>query len=230
MNNSASDSSADSSLLTPHSSPPSAARAWLVLVGHSFQRHWRVRQMGWVAVGLLALVVAWVSIVTARGAWGLDNRRAGRGLPTFPVYGNKILPNLMRADAAVSPASYGVPALLMAAPQALLQVAALWRQDQDDAKAISAFEQAIHLKHDFAEAHGGLGNVLFRQGKLDKAIAAYRAVILHRHNDATARHNLGIALERQGVTLARQRKRVRALSRSGTEPDRGCAMARQGTQ
>jgi len=53
---------------------PSSLRAFGVLVVLSFQRHWRVKQMGWIAVGLLSLVVAWVLIVTARGAWGLGTR------------------------------------------------------------------------------------------------------------------------------------------------------------
>ncbi|HVL12205.1 MAG TPA: ABC transporter permease [Gemmata sp.] len=76
--------------------PPTAdlqcpARAFGVLVLHSFQRHWRVKQMGWVAVGLLALVVTWVALVTMRGAWGLENRRVGRGLPTYRQYAEQQL-------------------------------------------------------------------------------------------------------------------------------------------
>jgi ABC-type transport system involved in multi-copper enzyme maturation permease subunit len=42
-------------------------------------------------------------------------------MPTYPVFGDKLLPHQMRADAAMSNASYGIPALLMAAPQRLLQ-------------------------------------------------------------------------------------------------------------
>jgi hypothetical protein len=49
--------------------------------------------MGWVAVGLLALVVTWVTIVTMRGAWGLENRRVGRGLPTYSRYAEQLLPH-----------------------------------------------------------------------------------------------------------------------------------------
>ena len=106
---------------SPTSDLQSPIRAFVVLTVHSFQRHWRVRQMGWVAVGLLALVVTWVTIVSINGAWGLDNRRIGRGMPTYPVFGDRLLPRQMRADAAMSNASYGIPALLMAAPQRLLQ-------------------------------------------------------------------------------------------------------------
>jgi ABC-2 type transport system permease protein len=107
---------------TTDQQPPTSnvLTAFAVLTVHSFQRHWRVKQMGWVAVGLLALVVTWVTLVSARGAWGLDNRRVGRGLPAYPVYGDKLLPAQMRADAAISPVTYGIPSLIMAAPQRLL--------------------------------------------------------------------------------------------------------------
>jgi ABC-2 type transport system permease protein len=57
---------------------PSALRAWCVLVVQSFQRHWRVRQMGWVSLGLLGIVVAWVAVFTARGGWELADQRARR--------------------------------------------------------------------------------------------------------------------------------------------------------
>ncbi len=62
--------------------PPSALRAWCVLVVQSFQRHWRVRQMGWVSAGLLALVVVWVAVVTARGGWDVASQRARRTAAT----------------------------------------------------------------------------------------------------------------------------------------------------
>jgi hypothetical protein len=49
-----------------------------VLVVQSFQRHWRVRQMGWVSLGLLGLLVAVVALFTERGRWELPNHRARR--------------------------------------------------------------------------------------------------------------------------------------------------------
>ena len=61
---------------------PSVFRAWSVLVAQSFQRHWRVRQMGWVSLGLLGIVVAWVVVFTARGGWDLANQRARRAAGT----------------------------------------------------------------------------------------------------------------------------------------------------
>ncbi len=64
-------------------SRPSALRAWLVLVVQSFQRHWRVRQLGWISLGLLALIVAVVVLFTERGRWDLSNHRARRSVLTY---------------------------------------------------------------------------------------------------------------------------------------------------
>jgi hypothetical protein len=49
-----------------------------VLVVHSFQRHWQVRQMGWVALGLLTIVTVVVAVLSATPAgWGLPYRPVG---------------------------------------------------------------------------------------------------------------------------------------------------------
>ncbi len=72
---------------THHSSPPSAFRAWCVLVVQSFQRHLRVRQMGWVSAVLLGLVVVWVAFATQNGAWELAGHRARR--ITTPIKDNQ---------------------------------------------------------------------------------------------------------------------------------------------
>jgi ABC-type transport system involved in multi-copper enzyme maturation permease subunit len=51
-------------------------RAWWVLVLHSVQRHWRVRQMGWVALGLLALSTVAVYLNTrTQAGWGIAERK-----------------------------------------------------------------------------------------------------------------------------------------------------------
>src|SRR5262245_26741442 len=78
MSSTSNGSAGDSSLITHHSSLPSALRAWCVLVAQSFQRHWRVRQMGWVSLALLGVVVFWVALVTERGGWNLADQRARR--------------------------------------------------------------------------------------------------------------------------------------------------------
>lgn len=57
---------------------PSPPRAFAALVLLGFQRQWRVRQMGWIALGLLGVVVAWVAVVSPR-AWDLSEQRLRRG-------------------------------------------------------------------------------------------------------------------------------------------------------
>ncbi|MBP3960789.1 ABC transporter permease subunit [Gemmata sp. G18] len=76
----------------PHDPLPSAFRAWGVLVVQSFQRHWRVRQMGWVSVALLGIVVLWVSVVTVRGGWDLANQRARRSANTNAEEAERLTP------------------------------------------------------------------------------------------------------------------------------------------
>ena len=54
---------------------PSAVRAFAALVLFSFRRQWRVRQMGAVALGLLALLTVTVGVIThGPGGWGLPER------------------------------------------------------------------------------------------------------------------------------------------------------------
>jgi len=58
---------------------PSPLAAFAALVAFSFRRLWRVRQMGWVAVGLLAVLTATVAIITHGPAgWGLPDRYSFR--------------------------------------------------------------------------------------------------------------------------------------------------------
>lgn len=73
-------------------SHPNAFRAWCVLVVQSFQRHWRVRQMGWVSLGLLGLVVFWVALITERGGWNLANQRAKRSAGSYRQEAERLLP------------------------------------------------------------------------------------------------------------------------------------------
>jgi ABC-2 type transport system permease protein len=74
-------------------SRPSARRAFFVLIVQSFQRHWRLRQMGWVALGLLAIVTMWVAAWTMSPAgWGLENRRIRRTQVTHREYGEQLRP------------------------------------------------------------------------------------------------------------------------------------------
>ncbi len=66
-------------------------RAFSFLIVHSFQRHWRVRQMGWVSLGLLSLTVMWVAAVTTSTAgWGLENQRIRRTRITYGDYAREL--------------------------------------------------------------------------------------------------------------------------------------------
>jgi ABC-type transport system involved in multi-copper enzyme maturation permease subunit len=56
-------------------SPPSILRAWLYLVGLSIARQARMREMVWIALGLLGFSVTLVAIYTATNGWNLPNRR-----------------------------------------------------------------------------------------------------------------------------------------------------------
>jgi ABC-type transport system involved in multi-copper enzyme maturation permease subunit len=84
-----SDSTADSAIRNPQS----AIRAWCVLVVQSFQRHWRVRQMGWVSLGLLGIVVFWVVLITERDGWNLANQRARRSAGSYKQETARLLPS-----------------------------------------------------------------------------------------------------------------------------------------
>jgi ABC-type transport system involved in multi-copper enzyme maturation permease subunit len=81
----------DSAIRNPQSAMD-ALRAWAVLVVQSFQRHWRVRQMGWVSLGLLAVVVFWVALITERGGWNLANQRARRSADSNRQEAERLLP------------------------------------------------------------------------------------------------------------------------------------------
>ncbi len=63
---------------------PSPVTAFASLVGFSFRRQWRVRQMMWVSLGLLALMTAVVAVLThgPRG-WGLPDRYSWRYRSTY---------------------------------------------------------------------------------------------------------------------------------------------------
>lgn len=105
-----------------------------MLVAQSFQRLWRVRQMGWVSLGLLSLVVGWVVVQTAsRQGWDLQDRRVRRGLPTYRQYSERLLPQNRydlkatpqlaphETPSPFNPVKSGVQSLLLSVPHAVLQ-------------------------------------------------------------------------------------------------------------
>src|SRR5262245_41567680 len=58
--------------------PPSPVRAWWALVSLSVRRQARMRQMVWIALALLGLVLANVVLTRARGGFGQENWRSRR--------------------------------------------------------------------------------------------------------------------------------------------------------
>ncbi len=114
----------------------SAFRGWLVLIIHSFQRHWRVRQMGWVSVGLLAIVVVWVALVTSRNGWDFASQRARRSASTNAREAERLLPTTRHIDLGskenrplmphelpnpLNPTANAITSLFLSIPQATIQ-------------------------------------------------------------------------------------------------------------
>jgi len=135
--------------MSPNGAPPSviddrqsSMRAWGVLVIQSCQRLWRIRQMGWVSLGLLLLVVGWVAVVTASPAgWDLPDRRVRRWLPTYREYAEQQLPHNRydpqrydpkyvrgvapilphEAPSPLQPVKNGIQSLILSIPHAVIQ-------------------------------------------------------------------------------------------------------------
>jgi tetratricopeptide (TPR) repeat protein len=61
-----------------------------------------------------------------------------------------------------------------------------------------AYQRALALEPDFAEAHVNLGRLLHESGDLPFAERHYRTALLLRPDDATAQFNLGVVLEDLG--------------------------------
>jgi tetratricopeptide (TPR) repeat protein len=61
-----------------------------------------------------------------------------------------------------------------------------------------AYQRALALQPDFAEAHVNLGRLLHESGDLSFAEEHYRSALVLRPDDATARFNLGVVLEDLG--------------------------------
>ena len=71
--------------------PLSRLRALMALVQFSFVRLWRIRQMGWVALGLLAILGSTVAVMTYGGiGWGLPERYSFRYRTTFQDYQQRL--------------------------------------------------------------------------------------------------------------------------------------------
>ena len=64
--------------------------------------------------------------------------------------------------------------------------------------AILAFQNAISIRPDYAEAYNNMGNTLKEQGKLEEAIDAYNKALFNKPDYAKAYTNMGNALKEQG--------------------------------
>jgi ABC-2 type transport system permease protein len=99
---------------------PSLTAFWVLLI-QSAQRHWRVRQMGWVSVGLLVMVVSIVALVTSHGGWDLGERRPYHGAPTLRQYEmREFLPRQLTLGASLAPADFGIPSLFLTVENRIL--------------------------------------------------------------------------------------------------------------
>ncbi len=77
-----------------------------------------------------------------------------------------------------------------------LGLQALEKDDLRSARA--AFQAALSIKADIAEAHANLGGVLLKLGETESAIGQFRAAIDLKPDDARAYYNLGLALQKKG--------------------------------
>ena len=64
--------------------------------------------------------------------------------------------------------------------------------------SVEAYNKALAIKPDYAEAYYNMGNALKEQGKLEEAIEAYNKALAIKPNYADAYYNMGNALKEQG--------------------------------
>ena len=65
-------------------------------------------------------------------------------------------------------------------------------------EAIEAYNKALAIKPDYAEAYNNMGNALKEQGKLEEAIEAYNKALAIKPDYAEAYNNMGVTLKEQG--------------------------------
>ena len=78
--------------------------------------------------------------------------------------------------------------------------------------AILAFQKAISIKPDYAEAYNNMGATLKDQGKLDEAIQAYNKAISIKPDYAEANYNVGVTLKEQGKLDEAIQAYIKAIS------------------
>ena len=63
-------------------------------------------------------------------------------------------------------------------------------------EAIEAYNKALAIKPDYAEAYNNMGVTLKEQGKLEEAIEAYNKALAIKPDYAEAYNNMGISSQR----------------------------------
>ena len=80
----------------------------------------------------------------------------------------------------------------------LATLALCYQHLKDFNSAIEAYNKALAIKPDYAEAYYNMGNALKEQGKLEEAIEAYNKALAIKPDYADAYNNMGNALKEQG--------------------------------
>ncbi|HEY7113609.1 MAG TPA: tetratricopeptide repeat protein [Thermoanaerobaculia bacterium] len=83
-------------------------------------------------------------------------------------------------------------------------------EEREPAGAVEAYERALRLDAEHADAHVNLGRLLHERGDAAAAEEHYRLALAARPSDATAAFNLGVALQ----DLARDRDALVAYERA----------------
>ena len=68
-------------------------------------------------------------------------------------------------------------------------------QMQKTQEAMQCYEKAIELRHDYAEAHNNLGNLLKNEGQHEKAIISYKKALEIKSDLYDANYNLGVIFQ-----------------------------------
>jgi tetratricopeptide (TPR) repeat protein len=98
--------------------------------------------------------------------------------------------------------------------------------------AIAAFQQAIRVQPNHADAHGNLGNIYYYQGRHDEAVASYRRAIALNPTSGLFHSNLGNVLAEQkkfeeAETVCREAVRLQSAD-PGSHNNLGNALKGQG--
>ncbi|HET9266932.1 MAG TPA: tetratricopeptide repeat protein, partial [Vicinamibacterales bacterium] len=115
------------------------------------------------------------------------------GLPlrNYLPYGSELLDNGLEPAAVIA---FERAARANPGASTLYRLGTLLARSGETAKARAAFEQALVLKPDLAEAHNDLGALLAQSGDLDAAIGRFRAALAANAEYPDALNNLGYAL------------------------------------